>query len=562
MAVKLSSLLCLLVLINVAFAARQQQQRPGFQTEIQGECQLQSLQALEPNNTIRAQAGLTEIWNHNDDQLKCAGVTLVRHTIERKGLLLPSYTNAPQLIYIIQGKGIQGTLIPGCPETYQSSQSEFEQFQHGGRREQEERGGSGRSRQEEGREQEERGGSGRSRQEEGRQGQEGSSSSRRTQDRHQKIRHFRAGDILAVPAGVSQWTYNDGNEQLVALVLLDTTNFANQLDINPKRFYLAGNPQEEHQQSGRQTRQGQEGRRGSKGSNINNIFAGLDTEWLSQVFNVDRNLIEKLQGQDDNRGNIITVEGGLQVIHPPHMTEREETGRGRGESESRHGGRGGGESEWRHGGRGGGESEWRHGGRGGRGGGRGGRGDNGFEETLCNMRLRENINDPERADIYTTRGGRISTINSFNLPVLSWLDLSAERGVLYQNGIMAPHYYQNAHSITYVTRGRARIQVVDDQGQTVFDDVISEGQLLVEPQNYVILRQALEDGYEYISFKTSDFAFRNTLAGRNSVIRGLPAGVIANAYQISVEDAQKLKFNREETTVFQGQRSSERLAVA
>ncbi|KAL9684469.1 hypothetical protein QQ045_021908 [Rhodiola kirilowii] len=534
MAVKLSSLLCLLVLINVAFAARQQQQRPGFQTEIQGECQLQSLQALEPNNTIRAQAGLTEIWNHNDDQLKCAGVTLVRHTIERKGLLLPSYTNAPQLIYIIQGKGIQGTLIPGCPETYQSSQSEFEQFQHGGRREQEERGGSGRSRQEEGREQEERGGSGRSRQEEGRQGQEGSSS-RRTQDRHQKIRHFRAGDILAVPAGVSQWTYNDGNEQLVALVLLDTTNFANQLDINPKRFYLAGNPQEEHQQSGRQTRQGQEGRRGSKGSNINNIFAGLDTEWLSQVFNVDRNIIEKLQGQDDNRGNIITVEGGLQVIHPPHMTEREETGRG------------------------GGESEWRHGGRRG---GRGGRGDNGFEETLCNMRLRENINDPERADIYTTRGGRISTINSFNLPVLSWLDLSAERGVLYQNGIMAPHYYQNAHSITYVTRGRARVQVVDDQGQTVFDDVISEGQLLVEPQNYVILRQALEDGYEYISFKTSDFAFRNTLAGRNSVIRGLPAGVIANAYQISVEDAQKLKFNREETTVFQGQRSSERLAAA
>lgn len=99
MAVKLSSLLFLLALTNVAFATRHQQ--PGFQS--QSECQFQSIQALEPTNQIKADAGLTEIWNHNDEQLKCAGVTVIRHTIEPNGLLLPSYSNAPQLIYVIQG---------------------------------------------------------------------------------------------------------------------------------------------------------------------------------------------------------------------------------------------------------------------------------------------------------------------------------------------------------------------------------------------------------------------------------------------------------------------------
>uniref|UniRef100_A0A7N0UYF6 Cupin type-1 domain-containing protein n=1 Tax=Kalanchoe fedtschenkoi TaxID=63787 RepID=A0A7N0UYF6_KALFE len=519
MAVKLSSFLCLLALINVACAARQQQPFK-YQTESHGECQIQRLQALEPTNQIRAEAGSTDIWNHNEEQLKCAGATVIRHTIEPQGLLLPSYSNAPQLVYVIQGKGIQGVLLPGCPDTYQSGQSEFEQFQHGGRQGREEHGGRGWSR---GEEQEGRG-----------RGQ----GSQRFQDRHQKIRHFRAGDILAIPAGVSYWAYNDGNEQLITVVLLDNTNFANQLDINPRRFYLAGSPQEEHQQRGRQQHGKQQGRWGSQGSDKNNVFSGFEIDWLSQVFNVDRNVIEKLQGQNDQRGNIVRVQGGLQVIQPPHMTEHEQGRRG--------------ESEWPRG-----QGERGHGGRRGR-----GDDDNGFEETLCNIRLRENIDDPERAAIYTPRGGRVSTINSFNLPVLSWLDLSAERGVLYQNGIIAPHYYSNAHSITYVTRGQARIQVVDDQGQTVFDDVIREGQLLVEPQNYVILKQALQDGYEYISFKTSDNAFRSTLAGRNSVFRGLPVGVIANAYQISPEEAELLKFNRDETTVFQGQRSSERIAVA
>lgn len=49
-------------------------------------------------------------------------------------------------------------------------------------------------------------------------------------DRHQKVRQFRQGDVLALPAGFTLWFYNNGEEQLETVALLDTSNEANQLD--------------------------------------------------------------------------------------------------------------------------------------------------------------------------------------------------------------------------------------------------------------------------------------------------------------------------------------------
>lgn len=57
---------------------------------------------------------------------------------------------------------------------------------------------------------------------------------------------------------------------------------------------------------------------------------------------------------------------------------------------------------------------------------------NGLEETFCSLRLKENIGNPERADIFSPRAGRISTLNSYNLPILRFLRLSAERGFFYR----------------------------------------------------------------------------------------------------------------------------------
>lgn len=101
-------------------------------------------------------------------------------------------------------------MIPGCPETFESLSTQeawregMERGMRGGRFQ-----GQGQG------------------QGQGRQG--------RFQDQHQKIRHLRQGDIFAMPAGVAHWAYNNGDEPLVAVILIDTSNHANQLDKDVPR---------------------------------------------------------------------------------------------------------------------------------------------------------------------------------------------------------------------------------------------------------------------------------------------------------------------------------------
>ncbi|CAN6903235.1 unnamed protein product [Brassica oleracea] len=94
----------------------------------------------------------------------------------------------------------------------------------------------------------------------------------------------------------------------------------------------------------------------------------------------------------------------------------------------------------------------------------------GIEETHCTARIHENIDDPERSDFFSTRAGRISTLNSLNLPVPRLVRLNAIRGVLYSGGMMLPHRTANAHTVLYVTGGQAKIQVVDDNVDSVQDE--------------------------------------------------------------------------------------------
>ncbi|KAM7501464.1 hypothetical protein LguiB_000368 [Lonicera macranthoides] len=452
------------LLLGSIVSARQQQQQ-------QGECQIQRISAQEPSDRLQSEAGQTEFWNNNNEQFQCAGVSLIRHNIQPRGLLLPSYTNTPLLVYIEQGRGMQGMMLPGCPETFQSSQQSQQQQEHQG------------------------------------QGQ-GS-----RQDRHQRLQQFRKGDILAIPAGAAHWMYNDGENDLVAVVLLDNANNANQLDQNPRRFFLAGNPRKaQQQQQMRGSRHSQ-----SQQQETDNVFSGFDTQTLAEAFGVDEETARKLKGEQDERGPIVRVERGLQTVRPPFSREEErqqQQGEGRG---------------------------------------------NGLEETVCSARFRENIDDPSRADIYNPRAGRLSTLNSYNLPILRHIQLSAER----QNAIMAPHWMTNSHRVLYATGGEARIQIVDHRGQAVFDDQVREGQVVIAPQNFAVVKQASEQGFEWVAFRTNDNAMMSTLSGRTSALRGMPVEVIANAYQISREQAYKLKFNREETILFSGStRRSGRRAVA
>lgn len=67
------------------------------------ECRIESLNKLEPAQRIQHEAGVSEVWDENNKQMQCAGVAVTRHVVEAKGLILPSFNNAPMLIYITQG---------------------------------------------------------------------------------------------------------------------------------------------------------------------------------------------------------------------------------------------------------------------------------------------------------------------------------------------------------------------------------------------------------------------------------------------------------------------------
>lgn len=123
---------------------------------------------------------------------------------------------------------------------------------------------------------------------------------------------------------------------------------------------------------------------------------------------------------------------------------------------------------------------------------------------------------------------------------------------------MAPFWNTNAHSIIYIIRGTGRFQVVGDTGNSVFDDEVREGQMIIVPQNFAIVKKAGNEGLEYIAFKTNDQAMSSPLAGRLSAIRAMPEEVLMNSYQISRQEARSLKYNREEASVFAGRSKSNR----
>ena len=93
-------------------------------------------------------------------------------------------------------------------------------------------------------------------------------------------------------------------------------------------------------------------------------------------------------------------------------------------------------------------------------------------------------------------------------------------------------------------QGHARVQVVNNHGQTVFNDVLRRGQLLIIPQHFVVLKKAEREGCQYISFKTNPNPMVSHIAGKSSILRSLPVDVIANAYRIPRQEARNLKNNR------------------
>uniref|UniRef100_A0A0E0LQV4 Cupin type-1 domain-containing protein n=1 Tax=Oryza punctata TaxID=4537 RepID=A0A0E0LQV4_ORYPU len=462
------------------------------------------IRALEPTRRVDSEAGHTELYDERDGQLPCAGVSAARITINRNGLLLPSYSNSPRLAYVIQGHGSVGVVIPGCPETYQetSSSSSPREQEDDERRRRGRRGEEGR-RSSEGEEESE----------------EEEESSRRSfeqsiRDEHQRITTIRQGDVVAIPAGAPFWVHNDGDSPLIAISVHDVSNSANQLDQTSRRFRLAGGQAriEGRQRYGEGESSESETERG--GEESYNILSGFDTELLAESMRVSPDIARKLQGRNDKRGNIVRVRrGGLRLLRP--ATERvtdEEMMRGTNAAAAA---------------------------------------GNGVDEALCLMKLRENVADPMKADLYTPNGGRITVLNSQKLPVLKLIKMSVNRGVMRRNAILAPHWNINAHAAVYATSGSARLQVVSSEGRRVFDGELRRGQMVVVPQSFAVVGRAGDEGFAWVSFQTSDNAMNAPVVGKSSALRGMPADVLANAFGVSREEARRVKFGRgQELAIF------------
>ncbi|KAL9304929.1 12S seed storage protein CRD [Arabidopsis thaliana] len=406
-------------------------------------CHFSQINSLAPAQATKFEAGQMEVWDHMSPELRCAGVTVARITLQPNSIFLPAFFSPPALAYVVQGEGVMGTIASGCPETF----AEVE-------------GSSG------------RGG--------------GGDPGRRFEDMHQKLENFRRGDVFASLAGVSQWWYNRGDFDAVIVIVLDVTNRENQLDQVPRMFQLAGSRTQEEEQP-------------LTWPSGNNAFSGFDPNIIAEAFKINIETAKQLQNQKDNRGNIIRANGPLHFVIPPPR-------------------------------------EWQQDGIA-----------NGIEETYCTAKIHENIDDPERSDHFSTRAGRISTLNSLNLPVLRLVRLNALRGYLYSGGMVLPQWTANAHTVLYVTGGQAKIQVVDDNGQSVFNEQVGQGQIIVIPQGFAVSKTAGETGFEWISFKTNDNAYINTLSGQTSYLRAVPVDVIKASYGVNEEEAKRIKFSQQET---------------
>uniref|UniRef100_A0ACD5VEH3 Uncharacterized protein n=1 Tax=Avena sativa TaxID=4498 RepID=A0ACD5VEH3_AVESA len=473
---------CISLLCHGSIAQLSGQSFSPWQSSRQGGlrgCSFDRLQAFEPLRQVRSQAGITEYFDEQNEQFRCTGVSVIRRVIEPQGLLLPQYHNTPGLVYILQGRGFTGLTLPGCPATFQQQFQPFEQAQFA----------------------------------------QGQSQSQNIKDEHQKVHRFKQGDIVALPAGIVHWCYNDGDAPIIAVYVFDVNNNANQLEPRQKEFLLAGNNKRE-QQFGQ------------------NIFSGFSVQLLSEALGISQQAAQRMQSQNDQRGEIIRVSQGLQFLkpivsqqelvqqsyQPIQSQEGQSTQYQVGQSAQYQEGQ---STQYQTG------QSWD-------------RSFNGLEENFCSLEARQNIDNPKRADTYNPRAGRITRLYSKNFPILNLVQMSATRVNLYQNAVLSPFWNINAHSVVYMIQGHARVQVVNNHGQTVFNDILRRGQLLIIPQHYVVLKKAEREGCQYISFKTNPNSMVSHIAGKSSILRALPVDVLANAYRISRQEARNLKNNRGE----------------
>uniref|UniRef100_K3ZD60 Cupin type-1 domain-containing protein n=2 Tax=Setaria italica TaxID=4555 RepID=K3ZD60_SETIT len=232
---------------------------------------------------------------------------------------------------------------------------------------------------------------------------------------------------------------------------------------------------------------------GSNGNRSKNIFNGFAVESLSRSLRISQYLATILQGQMDQRGTIVRVPAGLLQLQPKNNLNATMAVQFQGSEEQ--------------------EEDVQD-----------------EAGDMCRMKVTKKLEE--------------KVLTGYEFPILNSVGLSIERGTYKPNTISSPFYTIKAQIVAYLTRGSARVQVVDNRGVAVFDGVLRRGQPLVVPQYYVVIVEAGKDGFEFIAFKTNANPVISYIAGRVSVLHDLSVDVIAAAYNISKYEAERIKDGR------------------
>jgi len=69
-------------------------------------CHFSQINSLAPAQATKFEAGQMEVWDHMSPELRCAGVTVARITLQPNSIFLPAFFSPPALAYVVQGKKI------------------------------------------------------------------------------------------------------------------------------------------------------------------------------------------------------------------------------------------------------------------------------------------------------------------------------------------------------------------------------------------------------------------------------------------------------------------------
>ncbi|WCJ38332.1 11S globulin seed storage protein 1 [Euphorbia peplus] len=160
----------------------------------------------------------------------------------------------------------------------------------------------------------------------------------------------------------------------------------------------------------------------------------------------------------------------------------------------------------------------------------------------------QKLADPSKADVFIPGAGYLNTIDAREFPFLASVGFSASYTFMYEDVMRLPHW-ENTNRIMYMVKGEGRIQVANDDGKNVFDDIVKEGQFLIVPEFLVMAEKAKSEMSEYLTFMTDANPISYDVSGRKSVVYGLPLAVVTNAFKISEEEAEKVKYARKEKSL-------------